>query len=60
MEGDEAQQKFGQVAGSPLGQRLAALVEAARYLPARDITVPKHAKPMIYGLDGGPKEVNRD
>jgi hypothetical protein len=58
MEGDEVQPKFSQVVGSPLGQRLAALVEAARYLPVHDVTVPKHAKPMIYGLEGGPKEVN--
>ena len=45
------QQKFGQIAGSPLGQGLAALVEAARYLPVRDNTVPKQTKPIIYGLD---------
>jgi hypothetical protein len=58
MEGDEVLQKFAPVAGSPLGRRLAALVQAARYLPVRDVTAPKHAKPMIYGLEGGPKEVN--
>jgi hypothetical protein len=51
MEADEVQQKFGQIAASPLGQGLSALVEAARYLPVRDQTVPKQTKPIIYGLD---------
>ncbi len=59
MEADEAQQRFGQIAASPLGQSLAALVKASRYLPARDTTVPRPARPVIYGLDGGPKEVNQ-
>jgi hypothetical protein len=58
MEAGEVQQKFGEIAASPLGQPLAALIEAARYLPARDPTVPRQTKPVIYGLDGGPKEVN--
>ena len=60
MEADEVQQKFGQIAGGPLGQQLAALIQAARYLPARDTTVPRQTKPVIYGLDGGPREVNQD
>ncbi|MGH9646964.1 MAG: hypothetical protein ACRD4E_09130 [Bryobacteraceae bacterium] len=51
IEADEVQQKFGQIAASPLGQGLAALVEAARYLPVRDRTVPQQTKPIIYGLD---------
>jgi hypothetical protein len=55
MEADEVQQKFGQIAASPLGQGLAALVEAARYIPVhepvRDQNVPKQTKPIIYGLD---------
>jgi hypothetical protein len=51
MEADEVQQKLGEIAASPLGQGLAALVEAARYLPVRDNTVPKQTKPIIYGLD---------
>ena len=59
MEAGEVQQKFGPIAASPLGQQLAALIKAAQYLPAGDPTVPKHTKPMIYGLDGGPKEVNQ-
>jgi hypothetical protein len=57
VAGDEAQQKFGQIVASPLGQRLAALVAAGRYLPARETTVRTQAGPVIYGLDGGPKEV---
>jgi hypothetical protein len=59
MDADEVQQKFGQIAPSPLGQRLAALVKAARYLPVHETTVPRQTKPMIYGLDGGPKEVTQ-
>jgi hypothetical protein len=60
MEANEVQKEFGQIADSPVGQRLGALVEAARYLPAREITVPKQTRPVIYGLDGGPREVNQD
>jgi hypothetical protein len=58
IEADEVAQRFGQIAASPGGQRLADLVKAARYLPARDTIVPSKTKPVIYGLDGGPKEVN--
>jgi hypothetical protein len=60
MRADEAQQKFGQIAASPLGQRLATLVSVARYLPVRDTTLSNQSKPVIYGLDDGPKVVNRD
>ncbi len=58
MEADEVQQKFGQIAAGPVGERLAALVKAARYLPARDASLPRQTKPVIYGLDDGPKVVN--
>jgi len=58
MEGEEAKRQFGQILAGPLGKPLGALVEAARYLPARDTTVPKRTKPVIYGLDEGPREVN--
>ena len=51
MEGSELQQKVGEITAGPLGQSLAALVEAARYLPVRDNSVPKPTKPVIYGLD---------
>jgi hypothetical protein len=60
MEAGEAQQKLGQIVDSPLGEPLAALVYAARYLPVRDTTVPRQTKPVIYGLDGGPRVVNQD
>jgi hypothetical protein len=59
MEPDEAPQWFPQIAVSPLGQRLGTLVKAARYLPARDATSTGRTKPVIYGLDSGPKEVNQ-
>jgi hypothetical protein len=59
MEADEVRQKFGQIAESQLGEGLAALVQAARYIPVRDNTAPKQTKPIIYGLDGGPREVNQ-
>ena len=45
--------------GLEVEQRLADLVKAARYLPVRDNAVPKRSGPVIYGLDGGPKEVNQ-
>jgi hypothetical protein len=57
MEAAEVQQKFGEILASPFGQGLGALVEAARYLPVRENTAPKQARPIIYGLDGGPREV---
>jgi hypothetical protein len=49
----------GQIAASPLAQRLASLLMAARYLPQRGVPPGAgHARPVIYGLDSGPKEVN--
>jgi hypothetical protein len=51
MEAAELQQKLGEITAGALGQSLAALVEAARYLPVRDNAVPKQTKPIIYGLD---------
>ena len=47
MEAGEARQKFSQIATGPLGERLAALVEGARYLPMRDTTVPRQTRPVI-------------
>ncbi|HEV2199375.1 MAG TPA: hypothetical protein VGR73_06120 [Bryobacteraceae bacterium] len=55
-DAEEARQASGQIAASPLGQRLSALVQAARGLPMRGATV--HTKPVIYGLDGGAREVH--
>ena len=51
VEAAEVQQKIAEMTAGPLGQSVAALVEAARYLPVRDNTVPKQTKPIIYGLD---------
>jgi len=51
VEAAEVQQKIAEMTAGPLGQSLAALVEAARYLPVRDQTAPKQTKPIIYGLD---------
>lgn len=48
MEGDEAQLRVGKMANSPLGQRLAALVKAERYLPYRDITVSKKGNYLLH------------
>jgi hypothetical protein len=59
LEGEEAQQTIGQIATTAAGMRLGALVKAARYLPLHEIPVPRKDKPVIYGLDGGPKEVNQ-
>jgi len=46
-----------QFAATPLGQRLGGvLVQVARYLPARDLSAGQ-TRPVIYGLDSGPREV---
>lgn len=60
IEASEIQQKFGEVVASPVGDQLAALIGAARSLPARDTTVQKQTKPVIYGLESGPKVVGQD
>ena len=57
-DGDEAQQRVGQMANSSLGRRLPALFTEGQYLPFRDINVLKQTKPVIYGLDNGPKVIN--
>jgi len=57
MEASEVRQKFGEIVASPLGERLGDLVKAARYLPVRDTSVQKQNKPVIYGLDEGPRVV---
>jgi hypothetical protein len=60
IEASELQHKFAEVVASPVGDQLAALIGAARSLPARDTTAPKQTKPVIYGLEGGPKVVGQD
>jgi len=54
LEGNVAHLKVS-VEGQILA-RLKPLAQAAKYLQAPES--PKHAKPVIYGLDGGPREVN--
>jgi predicted RNase H-like HicB family nuclease len=58
-DADETGQSFGQIAVSPLGQRLGALIKSARYLPVRDTATTVHTKPVIYGLDDGPRHLER-
>jgi hypothetical protein len=60
IEANELQQKFAEFVASPAGDQMAALISAARSLPARDTTAPKQTKPVIYGLEGGPKVVGQD
>jgi hypothetical protein len=60
MEAEEVQRSFSQMVASPLGQQLSALVNATRYLPAPDTSAPKPARPVIYGLDDGPKVVKQN
>jgi len=51
IESNEVQQKLVQIAASPVGANLTALVKPTRYLPVHDASVPIQAKPKIYGLD---------
>lgn len=44
-------------AASPLSASLGTIISSARYLPARDSAATVHTRPVIYGLDGGPREV---
>lgn len=57
MDASEVQQRFGDIASGFLGERLGALLSAARHLPARDPNVTGHARPVIQGLDAGPREL---
>jgi hypothetical protein len=57
MEANEVAQRFGAVVDGPFGQPLGALIESAKYLPERDHTAPRQTKPVIYGLDDGPRVV---
>jgi hypothetical protein len=54
-----ASQKFAQIVASPFGERLSALVAAARNLPLRDLNALKQTHAVIYGLDNGPRVVNQ-
>ena len=55
----DVQQKIAEIVASPVGEQLAALVAAARYLRVPETAAPKQTKPVIYGLDDGPREVNQ-
>jgi hypothetical protein len=59
VKANEVLQKFGNVVPSLLGERLGTLVGSARQLPMRDINVLKETRPVIYGLDNGPKVVGQ-
>jgi hypothetical protein len=56
---DEVAEKFPPIAGGKLGQNLGSLVKFARYLPERQNAVIDQSKPVIYGLDDGPKVVKQ-
>lgn len=57
MDAEETRRNLAEVAKSPLGQGLGAFIQSARYLPVRDTETTVHTKPVIYGLDGGPREL---
>ena len=57
MEAAEAQARIREFASTAQGEQMATLIEAAKSLPVRDATVPKRTRPVIYGLDDGPREV---
>jgi len=57
MDADETRRNLTQIAMSPLGRSLGAFIQSARYLPVRDTAATVHTKPVIYGLDDGPREV---
>jgi len=59
VNADEVREGFSEIAGSPFGKGLAALIQSARNLPVRDTATTVHTKPVIFGLDDGPKEVGR-
>ncbi|HLG99060.1 MAG TPA: hypothetical protein VKX49_22300 [Bryobacteraceae bacterium] len=49
--------RLGAMTESPLGQQLGQVLKIARSLPAPDDSTTR-SKPVIYGLDNGPQEVN--
>lgn len=51
------QENSAHIAATPLGVGLSAVIRSARYLPVRDTAATVHTKPVIYGLDDGPREV---
>jgi hypothetical protein len=57
MEADQARASSSQIAAGLLGQHLGTLIKSARNLPVRDTATTIHTKPVIYGLEDGPREV---
>ena len=51
MEGDEVLRRFDEIAASLVGERLGALLAAARHIPATSANTAGHDKPVVYGLD---------
>lgn len=52
MEADEIEQNIDQIALTPLGKYVGALVAAGRYIPRHDPDAKPRVKPTIHGLDG--------
>ncbi len=50
IEPDHIQQNVPDIAASPLGEYLGALLKAGRYIPVRD-PAKSQPKPKISGLD---------
>lgn len=54
---DEVSRDLAQIAESPFGLMLGSIISSARYLPVADTATTVHTKPVIFGLDDGPREV---
>ena len=57
--GPELAEVLREVVPSHLRDRLGTLVAAAQQLPMRDLNALKQTRPVIYGLEGGPKVVSQ-
>jgi len=57
VEPSDLQQRFADIAGSLVGERLAAVVNIAQHVPASHAPATEKSKPVIYGLDSGPTEL---
>lgn len=57
LEPGEANRKLDELVAGPLGPQFGALIQAARSLPSRAVPAGKLEKPVIYGLEDGPKVV---
>lgn len=56
LSANEVTGNFAPFAASPLGRQLAAMVGLAHRLPVQDAAGTVHTRPVIIGLDGGPRE----